>query len=345
LNKAAEKQAITDATVASLEEEVQEGQDSIVVLLKKQEDKLALHKQDAQVEKKKFELALAESKQNLKAMEMASKKEAADMKAANDAKEAQEKARAKAELKATEMRLVKEAADMKAACDKKEAQLAQEGEDLHHQMAVEKAQAEAQLAAKQADAEATMEQNKERFEGEMKAQEVRLMKEAADMKAEHEMQAAEMQAAEIELNAKIKEAADFLAEQQAEAAKNAELIAENGIAMAEKVYQCMVPYPGVGYRDKPHFEYKSNASRGPHAPQCIIADALCQGANSTFVRCTSGKGWLPLANPTGTIVCLLCLGNVSVLDQVKNDYAANHPDAPEIEFLSTPRLSDGDKLV
>ena len=218
LNKAAEKQAATDATVASLEEEVQEGQESIVILLKGAEDKLALHRQEAQAEKEGLELKLAES---IETMTNQMRESSSD----SDTKFAQEQARATAELQALEISLKKEAADMKAICELKEAQLAQEGEDLRKQMALEKAQADALMAQEHADAEATMTANKARFEGEMKAQETRLMKEAADMKAAADVQAAEMRAAEAELNGKIKEAADFLAEQQAEAARNAELIA------------------------------------------------------------------------------------------------------------------------
>ena len=64
-----------------------------------------------------------------------------------------------------------------------------------------------------------------------------------------------------------------------------------------RVYQCEVPDPGIGYRNTPSFPDQARDCTGPQQPQVIVADAMVQGPKAIFVRCCSGKGWLPLTDP------------------------------------------------
>merc|ERR1711865_322741 len=89
-----------------------------------------------------------------------------------------------------------------------------------------------------------------------------------------------------------------------------------------RVFQCEISSSthggtaGVAYRRTPVYSDKNDDGKGPEAPECIIADAICQGPQGIFVRCTSGRGWLPL-NPPGfrkhlekETVCFKMLGKV-----------------------------------
>jgi hypothetical protein len=82
-----------------------------------------------------------------------------------------------------------------------------------------------------------------------------------------------------------------------------------------RVYQCAITDPGVAYRNTPLFSDKSDIE-GPKAPECIVGDAVIQGPNSVFVRCTSGKGWLPLTDASGSRQFMLFkhLGEVDDVD-------------------------------
>eukprot|EP00658_Telonema_sp_P-2_P070037 TRINITY_DN59671_c0_g1_i1.p1 TRINITY_DN59671_c0_g1~~TRINITY_DN59671_c0_g1_i1.p1 ORF type:complete len:389 (+),score=66.23 TRINITY_DN59671_c0_g1_i1:106-1272(+) len=75
---------------------------------------------------------------------------------------------------------------------------------------------------------------------------------------------------------------------------------EDGVPnFGRRVYKCTVPPPGVGYRHTPDFANKNTDGCGPTLDQHVIADALCQGPKAVFVRCVSGRGWLPLTDPSG----------------------------------------------
>eukprot|EP00658_Telonema_sp_P-2_P038870 TRINITY_DN2780_c0_g1_i1.p1 TRINITY_DN2780_c0_g1~~TRINITY_DN2780_c0_g1_i1.p1 ORF type:complete len:242 (+),score=81.97 TRINITY_DN2780_c0_g1_i1:126-851(+) len=75
-----------------------------------------------------------------------------------------------------------------------------------------------------------------------------------------------------------------------------------------RYYQCLIPAPGVGYRNSPSFKDKDPDGCGPQAPQHIIADAIAQGNKAVFVRDHRNKKWLPLTNPSGETVCLAHVG-------------------------------------
>ena len=75
-----------------------------------------------------------------------------------------------------------------------------------------------------------------------------------------------------------------------------------------RVFQCEIPHPGVGYRKSPSFHDKVADGSGPHAPQCIIADAMVQGPKAVWVRCVSGLGWLPLTDSHHVRICFNHLG-------------------------------------
>eukprot|EP00656_Telonema_subtile_P026487 TRINITY_DN2845_c0_g2_i4.p1 TRINITY_DN2845_c0_g2~~TRINITY_DN2845_c0_g2_i4.p1 ORF type:complete len:148 (+),score=37.66 TRINITY_DN2845_c0_g2_i4:251-694(+) len=100
-------------------------------------------------------------------------------------------------------------------------------------------------------------------------------------------------------------------------AEGAELSSE--FDFGERVYQCMQVPPGVGYRFSPDFADKNKDGTGPQAPQCIIANAICQGPKAIFVHGTSGRGWLPITDPTGTKVLFKHLGRVEDVDLSKHE--------------------------
>jgi len=67
----------------------------------------------------------------------------------------------------------------------------------------------------------------------------------------------------------------------------------------ERVYECLINSPGVGYRNSPKFGDKNKDGTGPVAPQCIVANAICQGKSAVFVRDKRNGLWLPLSSPDG----------------------------------------------
>jgi hypothetical protein len=68
-------------------------------------------------------------------------------------------------------------------------------------------------------------------------------------------------------------------------------------AFGERVYQCKIAHPGVAYRQVPSYKTKNESGSGPIFPEHIIADRICQGARSVFVRDVRTNEWLPLAAP------------------------------------------------
>jgi len=95
---------------------------------------------------------------------------------------------------------------------------------------------------------------------------------------------------------------------------------DNGLGaefdFGRRVYQCTVEAPGVGYRHTPQFGDKNQDGTGPEAPQVIVADRICQGPSAVFLRCTSGRGWLPVSTPDGTTRVFKHLGKESELNLV-----------------------------
>ena len=100
----------------------------------------------------------------------------------------------------------------------------------------------------------------------------------------------------------------------------------DAIQFGSRVFQCLQA-PGVSYRNTPEMTDKvhaavvrlsskaghaSQGTAGPKAPQCVIANAICQGSprqpappdlrsrvpvagsKELFINCSSGSGWLPL---------------------------------------------------
>jgi len=88
-----------------------------------------------------------------------------------------------------------------------------------------------------------------------------------------------------------------------------------------RIYQCNIPAPGVGYRNTPEFPDKNPNATGPQHPQVIVADAIVQGPKAAFIRCCSGKGWLPLTDPNGTRICFQHVDEESKVDTSKFEVA------------------------
>jgi len=104
-----------------------------------------------------------------------------------------------------------------------------------------------------------------------------------------------------------------------------------------RVYQCEVAPPGVGYRHTPRFNDKNKDGCGPQAPHCIVADAICQGPNAVFIRCTSGHGWLPLSDAKNSRFCFKHVGkedetNLETLGLELNDPAHDNVAVERAKF-------------
>eukprot|EP00656_Telonema_subtile_P039887 TRINITY_DN44971_c0_g1_i1.p1 TRINITY_DN44971_c0_g1~~TRINITY_DN44971_c0_g1_i1.p1 ORF type:complete len:495 (+),score=84.61 TRINITY_DN44971_c0_g1_i1:159-1643(+) len=76
----------------------------------------------------------------------------------------------------------------------------------------------------------------------------------------------------------------------------------------ERIYQCLIESPGVGYRRSPAFKDKCRDTPGPKAPECIVATAMRQGDKMIYLKCKSGRGWLPLTTPNGKLKCFQHVG-------------------------------------
>jgi len=74
-----------------------------------------------------------------------------------------------------------------------------------------------------------------------------------------------------------------------------------------RVYQCQIPAPGVAYRNTACFSDKGVT--GPKSPQHVTADLseIDVETGVTFVRCTTGRGWLPLTDSTSMTICFVDL--------------------------------------
>jgi hypothetical protein len=107
----------------------------------------------------------------------------------------------------------------------------------------------------------------------------------------------------------------------------------------ERMFKCEIDAPGVGYRNTPSFADKNPDGTGPQAPEVIKADRICQGPAAVFVRCMSGKGWLPLSDPTGKRVCFTYIGKANEVDlKLKGLEMAKHEDklSPKKDQWFTP---------
>eukprot|EP00656_Telonema_subtile_P030603 TRINITY_DN33582_c0_g1_i1.p1 TRINITY_DN33582_c0_g1~~TRINITY_DN33582_c0_g1_i1.p1 ORF type:complete len:261 (+),score=53.02 TRINITY_DN33582_c0_g1_i1:319-1101(+) len=115
---------------------------------------------------------------------------------------------------------------------------------------------------------------------------------------------------------RVKDDQKFLQEELEELRKPA--LNEFGIStefnFGEKVYQCLIPEPGVGYRNTPAFGDKNVDGTGPQAPQVVIVDCICQGPRALFVRDSRNGLWLPLTSPGGAKVCFKLVGNLKDVD-------------------------------
>jgi len=94
----------------------------------------------------------------------------------------------------------------------------------------------------------------------------------------------------------------------------------------------MIQNTGVGYRNTPRFQdkvthqkscchpadvlltWQRNDGLGPHYPECIKADRICQGQAAVFVRSVDGRGWLPLTDPKGSDQIFQYIGKADALN-------------------------------
>jgi len=116
-----------------------------------------------------------------------------------------------------------------------------------------------------------------------------------------------------------KEAAD--AEAAAEAAAKAK-DASDELCSTPQVFECTQPHPVVAYRYSPKFADKNPDGKGPKsthesgAPlqKCVVgSDFVKSSEGITFMKCSTGRGWLPLHNKSGSINCFKHLGEHGVL--------------------------------
>jgi len=91
------------------------------------------------------------------------------------------------------------------------------------------------------------------------------------------------------------------------------------VPYGRQVFQCQIDKPGVGYRNTPSFADKVPDGTGPESPNCIIATAMQHGPQAVFIKCASGRGWLPLTNPSGSRICFKHLGAEGELNFEKED--------------------------
>jgi len=95
--------------------------------------------------------------------------------------------------------------------------------------------------------------------------------------------------------------------------------AEKQLWTTPQVFQCIVGNPGVGYRHSPDFADKdvNKDNRGPRSTledgtpiqKCVIGTEFVKSKEGvTFLKCSTGRGWLPLHTPNGTRDCFQHLG-------------------------------------
>ena len=82
-----------------------------------------------------------------------------------------------------------------------------------------------------------------------------------------------------------------------------------------QLFECLINFPGIGFRYTPSFADKvtkcsssalwshraaaqNKDGTGPIAPKHMIATEFVKSEkNVTFLKCETGRGWLPLTNP------------------------------------------------
>jgi len=87
-----------------------------------------------------------------------------------------------------------------------------------------------------------------------------------------------------------------------------------------QVFECVIPHPGVGYRNSVDFNDKNPDNKGPKCTsstgesmqKCVIGTEFQKGPTGVlFLKCTTGRGWLPMTNVKGDVQCFKHLGPVS----------------------------------
>jgi len=100
---------------------------------------------------------------------------------------------------------------------------------------------------------------------------------------------------------------------------------ENELWTTPQVFVCIVGHPGVGYRFTPSFadKDKNKDNRGPRCTledgtpiqRCAIGTEFVKSKEGvTFLKCSTGRGWLPLHTPNGTQDCFKHLGAEGEVD-------------------------------
>ena len=84
-----------------------------------------------------------------------------------------------------------------------------------------------------------------------------------------------------------------------------------GVVPQEQVYQCIFP---VGYRCSPKNADTNDAAVGPVPSEVVIGTCIAQGPEAIFIQCSSGCGWLPYSDPSGSRILFKYLGKKSELD-------------------------------
>jgi len=101
-----------------------------------------------------------------------------------------------------------------------------------------------------------------------------------------------------------------------------------------QVFECTQPHPGVAYRHSPKFADKNSDGKGPKsthesgAPlqKCVVgSDFVKSSEGITFMKCSTGRGWLPLHNPSGSINCFKHLGEHGEVDENGLRFQSAHP--------------------
>merc|ERR1712166_1604590 len=95
-----------------------------------------------------------------------------------------------------------------------------------------------------------------------------------------------------------------------------------------QIFECLIPDPGVGYRLSADFADKdpNDSNRGPRCtledgtphPKCVIGTEFVKSKEGvTFLKCCTGRGWLPLHTPDGARVLFKHLGAEGEVDTSK----------------------------
>jgi len=86
----------------------------------------------------------------------------------------------------------------------------------------------------------------------------------------------------------------------------------NRMKWEDRYYQCVLPADqgNVGYRKQP--DGAEIGIAGPVKGQSVFATDIAQGAESVYIKCSSGVGWLPMVTAEGQA----CFKNLGTQDQV-----------------------------